>query len=376
MSEQRAAAGTSGANWRRGAVLAATVAAVFALVLFIHRRASNASAVSPKVVHVTCTAAATGERAFSGLTAVIVAQGWLEAELAKRGARIEWVPVSGAAVGPMVNEGFANHTIDVANYGDLPSIIANAAGVRTELIVPDGRGSDTYLVVPPDSTATSLSDLKGKAIAIHRGRPWELPFSRLVGSLGLTYDDFNVVNLNPQAGVAALAAHKVDALYTISAYVLEQKGVGKVIWSTAQAPADWKMRAELWASRDFVRDNPELTQIIATAYVKAAHWASENRSEMLKILSNTGTPVDVLEREYGEGEAWRNRWSPLFDAPVLLHYKNAIAYAREKQMIARDLDFAECYDPRFAKAAIEQLGLDDYWRPWAAEPMSARRPGE
>jgi sulfonate transport system substrate-binding protein len=361
---------------RLSVTLAATLAAVVALGFIIHRRASNAAAVSPKVVHVTCTAAATGERAFSGLTAVIVAQGWLEAELAKRGARVEWVPVSGAAVGPIVNEGFANHTIDVANYGDLPSIIANAAGVRTELIVPDGRGSDTYLVVPPDSTATSLPDLKGKSIAIHRGRPWELPFSRLVASSGFTYDDFNVVNLNPQAGAAALAARKVDALYTNSAYLLEQKGVGKVIWSTAQAPADWKMRAELWASRDFVQDNPELTQIIATAYVKAAHWASENRTEMLKVLSNTGTPVDVLGREYGDGEAWRNRWSPLFDGPVLLHYKNAIAYARDKQMIVRDLDFAECYDPRFAKVAIEQLGLDGYWQPRVAEPVSARGPGE
>jgi sulfonate transport system substrate-binding protein len=375
MNEQEPQTWTRSASWWRGAALAATVASVIALVLFFHRRAASAIA-PPKVVHLTCTAAATGERAFSGLTAVIVAQGWLEAELAKRGARIEWVPVSGAAVGPIVNEGFANHTIDVANYGDLPSIIANAAGVRTELIVPNGRGSDTYLVVPPDSTATSLRDLKGKSIAIHRGRPWELPFSRLVGSLGFTYDDFNVLNLNPQAGAAALAAHKVDALYTILPELLEQKGIGKVIWSTAEAPADWKMRAEVWASRDFVRDNPELTQVIATAYVKAAHWASEDRSEMLKILSNTGTPVDVLGREYGDGEAWRNRWSPLFDEPVLLHYKNAISYAHDRQMISRELDFAECYDPQFAKAALEQLGLVGYWRPWAPEPVSARRPGE
>jgi ABC-type nitrate/sulfonate/bicarbonate transport system substrate-binding protein len=87
--------------------------------------------------------------------------------------------------GPIINEGFASGTIDIASYGDLPSIIANAAGVRTELIVPSGRGSDTHLLVPPDSSAQSILDLKGKRIAIHRGRPWELPFSRLIDSVGL-----------------------------------------------------------------------------------------------------------------------------------------------------------------------------------------------
>lgn len=324
-------------------LLATTALAALVVAFVVHRSAVRSG---PRVVHLTCTAAATGVRAFSGLTAVIVADGWLERELAKLGVQLEWVPVPGASVGPTINEGFANHTIDVASYGDLPSIIANAAGVRTELIVPSGRGSDTFLLVPPDSTATSLLDSKGKTIAIHRGRPWELPFSRLVDSLGLTYADFTVLNLNPQAGAAALSAHKVDALYANSAYLLVEKGVGKVVWSTAQAPPDWKMRAEVWASRDFVQRYPELTQIIATAYVKAAHWASlpEHRGEMLKLLSNTGTPIEVLDKEYGEGQAWRDRWSPLFDEPVLLHYRNAIKYAREKQMIAADSDFADCHD--------------------------------
>jgi sulfonate transport system substrate-binding protein len=267
--------------------------------------------------------------------------------------------------GPIINEGFASGTIDIASYGDLPSIIANAAGVRTELIVPSGRGSDTHLLVPPDSSAQSILDLKGKRIAIHRGRPWELPFSRLIDSVGLTYDDFQVLNLEPQAGAAALAARKVDALYTISPYLLVEKGVGKSIWSTAEAPPDWKMRAEVWALRDFATRNPELTQIVATAYVRAAYWAALHRDEMLQILSNAGTPLQVLSKDYGEGDAWRDRWSPLFDAPLLAHYEHAIGYARDKQMIPRTVDFRECYDDRFVQRALEDLGLKDFWRPWA-----------
>jgi sulfonate transport system substrate-binding protein len=345
-------------------LIAAVAVTLTLATLIVRRRTANASKLH--VIRITCSLAASNtQRAFSGLTAVIVANGWLERELDKRGVAIEWVPVPGASVGATVNEGFASGTIDIASYGDLPSIIANAAGVRTELVVPSGRGSDTYLLVPPDSSAHSISDLKGKRIAIHRGRPWELPFSRLVDSVGLTYNDFSVLNLDPQAGAAALGARKVDALYTITPYLLVDKGVGKIIWSTAEAPPDWKMRAELWVSHDFAARNPEITQVVATAYVHAAHWAASHRDEMLQILSIGGTPLQVLSKDYGEGDAWRDRWSPLFDAPLLAHYEHAISYAREKQIIPRGLDFRECYDEHFVHRALEDLGLQGFWHPWA-----------
>jgi sulfonate transport system substrate-binding protein len=229
-------------------ILVLTAAAVLGLSRARHAEADMA----PRVVRIsTGNTFLNGKRVFTGLQAVIVERN-LFAELERRNVKVEWVPIAGAQTGPLINEGFANGSIDVAGYGDLPSIIANAEGVKTKLIVPTGRGSETYLLVPNDSTARSLADLKGKRIAIHRGRPWELPLSRLIDSLGLSYADFEILNLNTDAGAAALAAKKVDALYTINAHLLVQKGAGKIIWSTDQAPADWKMRAELWASAAFV----------------------------------------------------------------------------------------------------------------------------
>ncbi|HSC88243.1 MAG TPA: ABC transporter substrate-binding protein, partial [Polyangiaceae bacterium] len=329
--------------------------------------AGQAGATSaPRKVRITTTnVPANGKLVFTGLTALVVNQGWLAKKLAERGAEIEWVPISGSATGPLINEGFANRSIDIASYGDLPSIIANAAGIRTQLIVPNGRGSETYLVVPNGSTARSILDLKGKRIAIHRGRPWELPLSRLIDSVGLTYDDFQILNLNPEAGASALVAGKVDALVTINAHLLAQKNAGQIIWSTAQAPADWKMRAELWASRDFVRQNPELTQLVATAYVRAEHWAAqlENRPAMLEVLNRSGLPKEVLEREYGDGEEWKNRWSPLFDAPVVAHYRHAIDYALDKKIIRNKFPVEEIYDERFSRTALRELGIEGFWSP-------------
>jgi sulfonate transport system substrate-binding protein len=351
-------------RWRRLFwALGAVTLAVLSLLAARSLRAQQSDA--PKVIRITTmSSVVAGQRLPTNMQAVVLQQGYLERELSKRGVRVEWVPIASGHTGPLINEGFANGSIDIASYGDLPSIILNAAGVRTQLIVPNGIGSETYLMVPNDSTARSINDLKGKRIAIHRGRPWELPLSRLIDSVGLSYDDFQILNLNPEAGAAALGAGKVDALVVINAHLLAEKGVGKIIWSTAEAPPDWKMRAELWALRSFAEKQPELTQIVANAYVRALHWASleENRPAMLDILSRNGTPVRVLEKDYGTGELWRARWSPLFDKPLLDHYRYAIEYSKQKKIIREAFDFRGSYDERFVAKALGELELTDYWQ--------------
>ncbi len=220
-------------------------------------------------------------------------------ELEARQIELEWVPAPHASVAATINEGFANGRIDFASYGDLPSLIANAAGVQTKLMVPSGRGTDTHLIVPVDSPARSIEDLKGKRIALHRGRPWELPFQRLLASKGLKYEDFQILNLNPEAGTAAIVGKKVDAMYTMSdAYLLEERGAAKIIWSTADAPPDWKVRAELWGSGAFIEARPELTELVTRAFVRAAHFASreENRARVVELGTASGTPESVVRR--------------------------------------------------------------------------------
>src|SRR5207253_465386 len=123
-------------------------------------------------------------------------------------------------------------------------------------------------------------------IALHRGRPWELPFAKLIEANGLSMKDFRILNINPPASHAALASGDVDAVFLLSdAFLLEQQGVGRIIWSTKQAPADWKMRAELFGRGDFVDSHPDIAALVAEAYVRAAHWSSlpQNRDKVNAI---------------------------------------------------------------------------------------------
>jgi sulfonate transport system substrate-binding protein len=338
---------------------------VVALVLVA---SSPASAEPARTVRIASVAFSRGgQQVFAGIPEVVRSQGLLQRELAAQGVTLTWIPVGPADVGSTVNEAFAAGRIDFANYGDLPSIIANAAGIGTTVVVPSGRGLNAYLVVPPDARATRIEDLQGQRIALHRGRPWELAFRRLLDARGLRESDFRVLNLNPEAGAAALAAHKVDALFTLfDAFLLERRGAGKVIWSTAASPADWKVRAELWASRSFVRDNPALTQLVATAYVQAARWASDeqHREEVLALAARSGIPTELWSREYGApGTLWKDQWSPLFDDSVAEHYRQAAQYAYEKGMVRTRLDATKLLDARFVTAALDRLGLRQFWNP-------------
>ncbi|MCL6693413.1 ABC transporter substrate-binding protein [Pseudomonas sp. R3.Fl] len=323
------------------------------------------AAEAPQSIRIATVAYANaGKVTFNGPAYVMDRDKWLEQELARRGIKLEWVPAATASVGTFVNEEFANQRIDFAFYGDLPSIIANASGVATRLIVPGGSGNNVYLVVPPGSPAKSIADLKGKRIALHRGRPWELSFAKLLEANHLGFDDFRIFNLNPQAGAAALSAGRVDAFFTLSdAYLLEDKQVGRIIWSSKQVPADWKMRAELWGARDFVAQQPELTQLVVNAYLQAAHWTAQeaNKDTYQGYQAQSGQPLSVLQRE-AEGEPWAQHFSPLYDQSLRQHYADAIAYSLKARLIRNEVKVEELLEPKFVERGLEELKLQGYWK--------------
>ena len=308
-----------------------------------------------------------------GQSAVIAKNHLLEAELKKRGIELQWYPVPTAVGGPIFNEALAKGEVDFASYGDFPAIIAKSGGIDIKLIVPSGRGTNSYLVVPTNSTAQSLEDLKGKRVSIHRGRPLELTFSQLLRSKNLKYSDFKLQNINSQAGASALAAGSVDALFTGSdAYQLQDKGVGRIIWSTKGT--DWKWRAELFVRREFAEKYPEITQLVANAYVQAAYWSAqeENRSAVIDLATRIGTPRNVIERDYSDETVnWKDRWSPLFDDYAVDHYREAIAFTREQNLIRRDFPVEDLFDRHFVDAALKQLQLENYWKPRAAVVTAA-----
>jgi len=295
-------------------------------------------------------------------------EGWLEQQLAKRGVKLQWYPVASALGGPGFNEALASKSVDFASYGDLPSIIARSAGVDIKLIVPYGGATHSYLIVRKGLEARTFADLKGKRIALQRGRPGELPFTRLLREYGLKASDFKIYNLPPDAGKSALVAGSVDAYFgDPGVYQLQDQGHGKVIWSTKQVPPEkgsWNTRVDLYARTQFARENPELTTLVAAAYIRAAHWVSqeENFDEVVKIYARPGTPEHVVKRDFADQPIpWRERWSPVFDADLERYFDEAISISFERKLIRRRFDVSELLDPTYSRAALRVLHLEDFW---------------
>lgn len=359
-------------------LIRAAASAITLLLLLVAVPSGAVAEVPVKEIRIATVAYSTaGKVGYNGSAGIIEQQGWLKEELGKRDVKLTWVPVAAQSVGATVNEAFANGSIDFAGYGDLPSIILNAGGQETRVVVPGGRGNNVYLVVPADSTARTLADLKGKRIALHRGRPWEITFGRLVAESGLKLSDFRIANLNPNAGAAALASGNVDAFVTLSdAFQLEDKKLGRIIWSTKSAGQDWKMRAELWGAKSFIDRHPELTQLVANAYVKAAYWSTQeaNFDAYIKIAALSGQPESIVRRELGnDSVSWKQRWSPLFDDAILDHYSYSIAYSRQANLIRREVNAQSLFEPRFLTAALKALELENYWTPRKAVVAAAGR---
>ena len=151
----------------------------------------------------------------------------------------------------------------------------------------------------------------------------------------------------------------------INGYPLEDKGIGRIIWSSKGLP-ERKMRAELWARRDFTQAHPAIAELVATAWLRAQHWAAldGNREAIIKDGTRNGTPDSVVRRSYDDpGLQWKERWSPLYDDAVYRHYRRVLAFAQEQKLIRQPLTAEELLEPRFVAAGLKKLGLANYWEP-------------
>ena len=137
------------------------------------------------------------------------AQGTLEKRLAPQGVAVKWVEFP---AGPQLLEGLNVGAIDVGFFGEAPPIFAQAAGARFVYIGNDPASPTTEaVVVPKDSPLKSVSDLKGKRIALNKGSNVHYLLVKLLEKNKLKYSDITPVFLPPADARAAFEKGAVDA---------------------------------------------------------------------------------------------------------------------------------------------------------------------
>ncbi|MFC3607213.1 sulfonate ABC transporter substrate-binding protein [Stutzerimonas tarimensis] len=237
-----------------------------------------------------------------GTLVLLKARGTLEKRMADQGFEVRWTEFPG---GPQLLEGLNVGSVDFGVTGETPPVFAQAAGaallyVAHEPPAPSGEA----ILVPKDSPIRSLSELKGKKIALNKGSNVHYLLVRALESAGLEYSEIQPVYLPPADARAAFERGSVDAW---------------VIWDPFQAAAEEQLQARTLrdgqglvsnhqfylAARPFADRNPDVITTLIDEIRDIGHWVEDNVDEAtaqvapLLGLSSEITRKAVVRQGYG-----------------------------------------------------------------------------
>ncbi|MBR7779129.1 sulfonate ABC transporter substrate-binding protein [Undibacterium rugosum] len=217
-----------------------------------------------------------------GTLVVLKASGALEKRLAGSGVEVRWIEFP---AGPQLLEGLNVGSIDFGTTGEAPPIFAQAAGADLLYVgyEPPAPGGEA-IVVPKGSALKSVSELKGKKIALNKGSNVHYLLVKLLEKSGLAYKDVELVFLPPADARAAFERGSVDAW---------------VIWDPFLAAAEKQLGARVLAdgkgvvsnhqfylaARNFAQKNPEVIRQIIDELARSDDWSQKNLKATATLLS-------------------------------------------------------------------------------------------
>lgn len=340
--------------------IAATFLALSALGLSLQVQAAN-----PKEIRISVSSAGEGGKPKVGGSYAATAhlRGVLEQEFKQDGIKVNWLFFPGA--GPATNEALANGKVDFALQGDLPSIVGRSTGLKTKILLNATRLGPVYVVVPRDSTAKSIQDLKGKKFANFKGTNGQIVLNRILAKNGLTERDLRVISQDGFSSRTSLATGDIDATI-VSPWSLEARGVAKRL-QTINDPTVAPL-SSFWVTESFEKQYPHIVQRVVTTLVKQAHWSSQeaNRAAQYKLWSQSGVPLLDYKKDW-DGYALKVRINPLLDEFHRAQLEDAVRVSKQARLIRRDVDTKTWYEPKYLNHALKELKLENYWTPLNAK---------
>ncbi len=228
-----------------------------------------------------------------GTLTLLKGRGTLEKRLAEKGITVKWTEFP---AGPVLLEGINVGSIDFGTVGEAPPIFAQAAGANIVYVgnEPPSPSSEA-IVVPKGSRLRSLSELKGKKVALNKGSNAHYLLLKALEKAGIAYQDIDAVYLAPADARAAFERGSVDAWAIWDPFLAAaEKQLG------ARVLADGKglvaNRQFYLASRTYAEKNPDILRIVIEEIAKVDDWGRQNLKEVTAILSaQTGLEPAVVE---------------------------------------------------------------------------------
>ncbi|MGV9414907.1 ABC transporter substrate-binding protein [Nocardia sp. NPDC003693] len=233
-------------------------------------------------------------------------RGTFEAELDALGAatgvkyKVEWKDF---ASGPPVTAAMLAGQVDIGSMGDAPILVNGSktrdhADVRSELIAVTGynlRGSLNQVVVPMDSTATTLADLRGQVVSTSIGSAAHGMLATGLTGAGLAVDDVKLLGQDPPVGASALTGGQAAALAQFVPWPqsLVFQGKAKLLYDGGSA--NIATLHAVVANKRFGERHPEVVAAFLAAQRETADYLNgDPLAAAQRVAEVTGLPVEVV----------------------------------------------------------------------------------
>ena len=123
--------------------------------------------------------------------------------------KIDWKPFTS---GPPMLDAISSGAVAVGGVGNTPPLFAIDQKKKLKVVSAYSQGaSGDAIIIPKDSTITSVKQLKGKKVAVAKGSSANFNLLAQLKDAGLKWSDITPVNLQPTEALAAFKGGSVDA---------------------------------------------------------------------------------------------------------------------------------------------------------------------
>lgn len=234
---------------------------------------------------------------YNPVSIILKNQGLLEKEFEKDGIKIRWVQSAGSNKAlEFLNAG----SIDFGSTAGSAALVAKINGNPIKSIYVYSRPEWTALVTSAKSEIKTVSDLKGKSVAVTRGTDPHIFLVRALAEAGLTDKDVRFVLLQHADGRLALSRGDVQAWAGLDPMMAsaELEEGAKLFYRKAEANT-WGI---LNVREEFASKHPQIVQRILKVYEQGRNWALANPDQVTKALAAAAKIPRRLPRNRSRNE--------------------------------------------------------------------------
>lgn len=236
------------------------------------------------------------------------------------------------------------------------AMVLREQGVPIHIVYLGHRDGST-VIVPKDSPAKSIRDLKGKIFA----RPSKysnqyLVITKLMEDEGMKPEDINFVDMPPPDMPSALAAGAIDAYFVGEPHAAKAQvdGTGRVLY---YAKDIWPhfVSCVLVVRDELINEHPEIVRDLVRGIAESGEWAEQHRLDAAKVAA----PYFRQDQKLVEYVLTQppDRVSYRMLTPTDEDMKGIMRYAIKAGILKREIDISDLVDRRFIPDHIEPANI-------------------